>query len=216
MSNGARTYLQLRANPSAEAILDTLHGQVSLPAVLLEFSPTDEHDPVALTQLVHAVQKLDAAALIKDSIEMAKACKADGVHLSAGPELMVQYERARNELPSDSIVGASAELSRHTAMVVGEAGADYIAFEITSEASTQNLSQDELFDLLAWWSELFEIPCVALGATNPEHGARLAEAGADFVGYDLRGAEEASDIVRQIQAFNRMLSLKSEQAAIHG
>ena len=147
---------------------------------------------------------------------MAKACKADGVHLSAGPELMVQYERARNELPSDSIVGASAELSRHTAMVVGEAGADYIAFEITSEASTQNLSQDELFDLLAWWSELFEIPCVALGATNPEHGARLAEAGADFVGYDLRGAEEASDIVRQIQAFNRMLSLKSEQAAIHG
>ena len=213
MSEGARTYLQLQAAPSAEAILDTLRGQVSLPAVLLELLPEDEQDLAALTRVVHMVQDLDAAALIRDSIEIAKACKADGVHLSAGPELMVQYERARNELPSDCIVGASTGLSRHSAMVVGEAGADYVAFEASCEAGTQGHPQDEQVELLTWWSELFEIPCVALGAINPEEGGRLADAGADFVGYAPAGTEQASDIAEQIQTFERKLLGKSEQAA---
>ena len=210
MSEGARTYLQLQAAPSAEVILDTLRGQVSLPAVLLELLPEYEQDVAALTRVVHMVQDLDAAALIRDSIAIAKACSADGVHLSAGPELMVQYERARKNLTSECIVGASVGLSRHSAMVVGEVGADYVAFEASCEAGNQGHPQCEQVELLTWWSELFEIPCVALGATNPEEGARLADAGADFVGYAAASTEQASCIAQQIQTFEMKLSGKSE------
>jgi thiamine-phosphate pyrophosphorylase len=48
-------------------------------------------------------------------------------------------------------------------------------------------ADDELADLVTWWTELFVLPCAAAGRHTPELAMALAQGGADFVAV----AEEA-------------------------
>jgi thiamine-phosphate pyrophosphorylase len=64
-------------------------------------------------------------------------------------------------------------------MVAGERGADYVMFG-ELEADGSRPSFNAILDRVAWWAELFEVPCVAYAATLDEVGP-LAAAGADFV-----------------------------------
>lgn len=71
-------------------------------------------------------------------------------------------------------------------MTMAEQGADYIAFgELQASGET---APDDLTELIRWWNEIFEIPCVAwLGEQNGEQDLRrFVEAGADFVCVDIR------------------------------
>jgi len=61
------------------------------------------------------------------------------------------------------------------AMTLAEMGADYIAF------GGAPLDSEQRAELVAWWSEIFQIPCVALDVEDAEEAARLAKLGADFV-----------------------------------
>jgi thiamine-phosphate pyrophosphorylase len=79
-------------------------------------------------------------------------------------------------------------------MSLGEAGADYIAFAPDTGAPGTQL------DLVAWWAEIFEPPCVALGVTKPDEAVALAEAGADFVGIPAEAGLAPDDLARRIKA----------------
>ena len=84
---------------------------------------------------------------------------------------------------------ADCGASRHFAMEMAEAGADYIGLANEGEGG---------LDLIAWWGELFEVPCVALDPVEPDEAGALAGLGADFVRpaeamWD--GPERARDIV---------------------
>jgi thiamine-phosphate pyrophosphorylase len=74
-------------------------------------------------------------------------------------------------------------LNRHEAMQLAEAGADYVAFgaETADAARTIIDGIDQCGDLIAWWSEIFVVPCVAWNIDSPAQAERLAELGADFV-----------------------------------
>ena len=64
-------------------------------------------------------------------------------------------------------------------MLAAEAGADYVMFgEPDAELPPALLRGDR--ERVAWWAEVFEIPCVGFAATLDEV-APLAAAGADFV-----------------------------------
>jgi thiamine-phosphate pyrophosphorylase len=67
-------------------------------------------------------------------------------------------------------------MSRHAAMVAGEAGADYVQF-----GSLDLAPPGAVIDLVAWWHELFVLPCAAAGRFSPATARTLAEAGADFL-----------------------------------
>jgi thiamine-phosphate pyrophosphorylase len=62
-------------------------------------------------------------------------------------------------------------------MLAGEDGADYIAF-----GEIGRPPQMPLLELIAWWSELFVLPCLAEGAFDAGNVAAVARAGADFIG----------------------------------
>ena len=64
-------------------------------------------------------------------------------------------------------------------MIAGEAGADYVMFG-EPDASGRRPSFDAVAERVAWWAELFEIPCVGF-ATSLDEVRPLASAGADFV-----------------------------------
>ena len=208
----SKLYLQLDADQATEQALRGLAGQFSLPAILLNVGATPASDIESLTRIVQTVQDLDAAALIEDDAELAKACRADGVHLSDTPEQINNYEIARRVLNSDSIVGANIGLSRHLAMAIGEVGADYVAFDAHALLPEQNSDEDHQVDLVSWWAEVFEIPCVAMDDDHPERVRQLADAGADFIG--LRGdmSAGAESLHKQILSFARLVAPTSDQA----
>ncbi|MEM9357108.1 MAG: thiamine phosphate synthase [Pseudomonadota bacterium] len=217
MYDCSRLYFQLRADQASVPALRALNGQFTLPAILLQPPRGEKADAKQLLGLVEAGQALDAAVIIEDDIELAQTSGADGVHLSSSVAQIVQYEKAREALAADSIVGVNVGLSRHDAMTLGEAGADYIAFDAAPPmASDASINGDEQAELLAWWAEVFEIPCVGLTAGTPERAQRLIEIGADFVGLDAGDAVGETGLKDLISTFARQLSATSDRTLVHG
>lgn len=99
---------------------------------------------------------------------------ADGCHLPAPAGVAA----ARAELGGERIIGAACGLSRHAAMLAGEAGADYVMF---GDLDRVPATGDELVELVAWWNQLFVIPCAAAGRLDPASARALVAAGADLL-----------------------------------
>ena len=120
----------------------------------------------ALRAPVHA---LDVAAVISGRPELAAQTGCDGAVVD--PE-GATYRNARAALGPDAIVGVVAGRSRHDAMSAAERGASFVALDPDPE-------------LIAWWAEIMEVPCVAMAVDDLDVARQCAAAGADFVA--LRG-----------------------------
>lgn len=148
--------------------------------------------------LVDIAQKAGVAAILCDDAALARTLRADGVHLAHGPDLLGRMATAREILGKGAIIGADAGHSRHDAMEAGEAGAEYIAFGAGARGGTETRD-----DLVEWWGTVFEVPCVALDAGEPDEMTHLAALGADFVVARLPGGETAeavADFARRAHA----------------
>ena len=66
-------------------------------------------------------------------------------------------------------------------MEAGEAGADYVAFGAMFPTTTKDAKTSAPIDLVRWWAELMETPCVAIGGITIENAEPLVRAGADFI-----------------------------------
>lgn len=112
--------------------------------------------------------------VLEERADLAQRHGCDGVHLSGGDKARVAA--VRRALGESAILGASAGDSRHLAMEVGEAGADYVSF-----GSFDPEPQPPPLEVISWWQEMMELPCVAMGGISLENAAELAGAGADFL-----------------------------------
>ncbi|MFC7048591.1 thiamine phosphate synthase [Emcibacter nanhaiensis] len=128
--------------------------------------------------LMPICHKYDVAFLINDNPKLVRRLKADGVHVGQGD---TPYAAAREIVGPDAIVGVTCHNSRHLAMEAGEAGADYVAFGAFFPTNTKDVSHQADREILSWWTELFEVPCVAIGGITVENCRELIEAGADFI-----------------------------------
>jgi thiamine-phosphate pyrophosphorylase len=138
-----------------------------------------------LKPLVQRLQKDGIAVLVTGDIDLARTLRADGVHVPWSQAQPSTYAEAREAAGAHMIVGADAGRSRHTAMELGEGNADYVAFGIPEHVGDRTTAEARQINLIAWWSEIFEVPCMAANVTSAEHAARLADAGADFVSVDI-------------------------------
>jgi thiamine-phosphate pyrophosphorylase len=161
----------LAAGDLAEAL-----GAVAVAAVLWRLGEADDPTIVEeVKRIAPPVQGAGAALLLDGRPELAARTGADGAHLS-GPDAL---KAALPLLKPERIAGAGRLHSRHDAMVAGEAGADYVMFG-EPDASGHRPSVGAVIDRVAWWAEIFEIPCVAYAARLDDIEA-LAVAGADFI-----------------------------------
>ncbi|MCU0887360.1 MAG: thiamine phosphate synthase [Rubritepida sp.] len=119
----------------------------------------------------------DVAFLLNDDALLAARLGCDGAHLGQGDG---DHAAARMAL-TGKILGITCHDSRHLAMVAGEMGADYVAFGAFFPTATKEAKHHATPDLLAWWSAMMEIPCVAIGGITAENCAPLVRAGADFL-----------------------------------
>src|SRR5690606_5224996 len=145
------------------------------------------------------------AALLLDEPGLARQLDADGVHLSYGMDLESRYHSARQMIGRSGSVGFDAGDSRHDAMSLAEAGADYVAFSIPANAQNTEAARERRLDLVAWWAEIFEVPCVALEIEDPEEAAALARAGADLIGLRIETGVPLPEIWQRLRMFCHVL-----------
>ena len=172
-----RLYLALPATPSPviERSLAEIIEAADVACVLL-CQDAAEADPALDLRLRELTLARDVAFLVENEPARAERVGADGVHLPADAAL---YGQAREHLGQRAISGVGCNESRHGAMLLAELGADYVAFGPTAAASDFGL--EERAGLIAWWSEIFVVPCVAWNVETPEEAANLARLGPDFV-----------------------------------
>jgi len=120
----------------------------------------------------------DVAFVVNDDVSLAKQMNADGVHLGQSDQ---DLTTARQTLGPDVQIGITCHDSRHLAMEAGEGGASYVAFGAFYPTQTKETHHLPDVDILQWWSEIMEIPCVAIGGVTPDNCQPLIEAGADFL-----------------------------------
>lgn len=131
----------------------------------------------AVEVLMPVAQARDVAFILNDDAKLAHALGCDGAHLG---QTDGDHEGAR-KLLQDRILGITCHASRHLAMEAGELGADYVAFGAFFPTDTKETVHTAGTDLLEWWSEMMEIPCVAIGGITASNCAPLVRAGADFL-----------------------------------
>jgi len=161
-------------------------------AVLLRLTGADERVMIdRVRSVAPIVQERGTALLLAGHAEIAAAAGVDGAHVNGVDAFMA----ARTLLKPDLIAGAGGLASRHDAMVVGEAGADYVMFG-DPDLAGRPPPPERVAERVAWWAELFEPPCIGYAYTFEDVGI-LAAAGADFVAVgeivwtDSRGAAAA-------------------------
>ena len=123
-------------------------------------------------------QSREVAFILNDRPDLAVAGGCDGVHVG---QQDAPYAEARRIVGADAIVGVTCHNSRHLAMTAADAGADYVAFGAFFATSTKEAGFRAEPDIIAWWSELMTVPCVAVGGVAADNCAPLVEAGADFL-----------------------------------
>ncbi len=157
----------------------------------------------AIDELRPQAQRRGVAFILNDRPDLAFETGCDGVHIGQSD---MPYPKARATVGADRIVGVTCHDSRHLAMEAAEAGADYVAFGAFYPTSTKEAPTSADIELLSWWTELMEVPVVAIGGITLDNAAPLIEAGADFLAVSAGVWNHSEGPAAAVASFNRLLS----------
>lgn len=128
--------------------------------------------------LMPIAHEFNCAFVLNDRADLAAELQTDGVHIGQSD---APYGEARKLVGDKRIVGVTAHASRHLAIEAADAGADYVAFGAFFPTQTKEPAATANVEILEWWTEIMEVPCVAIGGIMPENAEPLIQAGADFL-----------------------------------
>lgn len=178
------TMLYLITPPDLD--LDTFPAQLEqalsgghVASVQLRLKDATDEDIIAAAKLIKPLcHRNDVAFILNDRPDLAIKVGADGVHLGQDD---MPIKEARALLGDDMVIGVTCHDSKHLSMQAGESGADYVAFGAFFPTSTKDVSHQASPEILTWWVELMELPCVAIGGVTVDNAEILVKAGADFI-----------------------------------
>jgi thiamine-phosphate pyrophosphorylase len=177
MAEAPRLYLitpPLAEAGSFASIFESALKAGDVACVFLRLAPQAMSEQKKVVAALLPLAQARGAALLLDDPVLAARSDADGVHVDG---LGAALEAALTTMKPDKIVGVGGLANRHEAMQAGEANVDYVMFGGPDETYE---SDTALFDRVAWWAEIFTVPCVGY-AGRLEDVALLVEAGADFI-----------------------------------
>ncbi len=196
MTKRCELYLRLATDdlPSPDA-LEAMIAAGRPAAALLMLSRTTTNAP-DLSNFIELANRQGLAILIENDASIAYELGVEGAHIRNG----LAVPAARQLLGEEKSIGVSCPLSRHEAMILAEGGADYLAFGDPAIPGASDI--DAVVEMIAWWNELFEVPCVAwLDDGESEALARaMIGAGADFLCVDTSksGARPRTEFLGRI------------------
>lgn len=156
----------------------------------------------ACEQLIPIAHAKDVAFLLNDRADLVAQTDADGCHLGQGD---LDCKSARKQLGDKSIIGVTCHNSRHLAMIAGEATADYVAFGAFFESQTKAPIYKAEPEILTWWQQIAEIPCVAIGGITMDNVSVVVDAGADFVAVSHGIWGHSDGAPAAVSGFNKLL-----------
>ncbi|MGB1406099.1 MAG: thiamine phosphate synthase [Parvibaculales bacterium] len=206
----ARTRLYLITPPQIDLQafaprLDEALSAGDVACLQLRLKNTDNHPAdeeliaEAIAQLMPVAHRHDVAFILNDNPELAAKYDCDGVHIGQND---MAYAAARAIMGDDKIIGVTCHDSKHLAMEAGEAGADYVAFGAFYDTQTKQAKSNADADILSFWQEFVELPCVAIGGITPDNAAPLVTAGADFIAASGGVWQHGEGAAAAVRAFN--------------
>lgn len=157
-------------------------------------------------KIVPKLQEAGIAVIINDNPRIAKDLHADGVHLGQEDGDIIE---ARKLLGKDAIIGATCHNSKHLGMEAAEAGADYVAFGAFYPTQTKEVIHHADIEILEWWQDIMEIPCVAIGGINIDNALPIINAGADFIAISSGVWNYEGGIKAALQKFQTLIENKN-------
>lgn len=206
----SRCQLYLLTPPRIDAgfagVLDAVlaEGVASVLQIRLKDQPENQL-PGLIPPLVKAARRHGVTVLMNDRPDLAVHYAMDGVHVGQED---APYAQARATVGKTGIVGVTCHDSRHLAMTAAENGADYVAFGTLYPTATKSPKASASVDIIEWWSDLFEVPCVAIGGIKPENASPVIEAGADFIAVSGGVWNHPAGPVEAVRAFGVLLSAR--------
>lgn len=184
-----------------ERALTAPEGKSPVTAFQFRVKGLSQHEAADLAKPLQEICAAhDVAFIVNDDVALARRLGADGVHLGQQDG---SVSDAREELGREAQIGMTCHGSRHLAMDAGEQGADYVAFGAFFPSTTKEVEHQADIELIEFWSELFEIPSVAIGGITAENCQPILDAGADFIA--VSGAVWNGDEVAAIRDFAEKL-----------
>jgi thiamine-phosphate pyrophosphorylase len=163
----------------------------------------------AIEAIRPVTQARDVALLVNDRVDLVRPLGCDGAHV--GQQDMPAKE-ARRLLGPDAMLGVTCHASRDLAMQAGEDGADYVAFGAFFASATKTEAAPAGLEVLQWWSELMELPCVAIGGITPENCGPIVAAGADFLAVCDAVWNHPEGPAEAVRAFNAAIGWAAAEA----
>jgi thiamine-phosphate pyrophosphorylase len=206
-AGGCRLYLVTPPVLAPARFRDTLAEALDagdVAAVQLRLKGWSEEDlQRAIDVLRPVAQDRDVAFLLNDNPALAVSSGCDGAHVGQDDMPAAQ---ARAVLGKKLMLGVTCHGSRDLAMDAGHAGADYVAFGAFFPSTTKEPPAMAEPDLLSWWSELMELPCVAIGGITPENCGPVIAAGADFLAVSASVWSHKDGPAAAVRAFGKALA----------
>jgi thiamine-phosphate pyrophosphorylase len=167
-------------------------------AALVQYRAKSAAPTLALAQsrrLAALCKSFGALFIVNDSIELASASGADGVHLGRDDTDLAQARRA---LPR-SIIGVSCYSDPSLARAAARDGADYVAIGSVFASSTKPMAARAALSAIGEAGRSSGLPVAAIGGITLDNASEAVEAGADmlavitalFAAPDVRGAARA-------------------------
>ena len=179
--DGCRLYLITPPALDPAAFADVLAAALDagdVAAVQLRLKDIEESAlRRAIDVLRPVAQRRDVAFILNDRPDLAVAQGCDGAHVGQTDS----PASVARKILGDRTMGVTCHNSRDLAMTAGDDGADYVAFGAFFPTATKEAPTRADPEILSWWHELMEPPCVAIGGITAENCAPLVQAGADFL-----------------------------------
>ncbi len=148
----------------------------------------------AIDALRPVTQSRGVAFLLNDRADLAAATGCDGAHVGQTDMAAAEARRLLNDLT----------------MQAGEDGADYVAFGAFYPTTTKEAPTRAEPEILEWWSELMELPCVAIGGITADNCAPLVSAGANFLAVVGAVWSHPDGPAAGVRAMNRAIATATE------
>jgi thiamine-phosphate pyrophosphorylase len=190
---------------SYPALFEAAFSACDVACVLLRTAAQTEGEKEKIVRaLAPSVQKHGIACLVEDDPGLALRANTDGVHIDGDEE---RLQAALRALKPGRIVGAGGLRTRHTAMIAGETGVDYLMFGRPGGDEPQS----EIVARAAWWAEIFNVPCVGY-AHDFSVISELVGAKADFIALGDEAFADPRGIVAALQDVASIIARTLEAA----